>query len=89
MRRISTHEVNEVLNELTTRARPPQSQGHPVRFYYATQVAVKPPTIIAWSNLPEAVPESYLRYLHNGFRKAWGFVGAPIRIHLRRRGEDE
>ena len=88
-RRIPTHEVNEVLQELTTRARPPQSQGHPVRFYYATQVAVEPPTIVAWSNLPEAVPDSYVRYLHNGFRKAWGFVGAPIRIHLRRRGEEE
>ena len=87
-RRIPTHEVNEVLNALVTRARPPQSQGHPVRFYYATQVAVEPPTIVAWSNLPEAVPETYLRYLHNGFRKAWGFVGAPIRIHLRRRGEE-
>lgn len=88
-RRIPTHEVNEVLKELVTRARPPQSQGHPVRFYYATQVTVEPPTIVAWSNLPEAVPENYLRYLQNGFRKAWGFVGAPIRLHLRRRGEDE
>lgn len=88
-RRIPTHEVNEVLQELTTRARPPQSQGHPVRFYYATQVAVEPPSIVAWSNLPDAVPDSYLRYLHNGFRKAWGFIGAPIRIHLRRRGEEE
>ena len=87
-RRVPTHEVNEVLNELVTRARPPQSQGHPVRFYYATQVAIEPPTIVAWSNLPEAVPESYQRYLHNGFRKAWGFMGSPIRIVLRRRGEE-
>lgn len=89
MRRISTHEVNEVLNELVTRARPPQAQGHPVRFYYATQVAVKPPTVIAWSNFPDGITDSYLRYLHNGFRKAWGFVGAPIRLHIRRRGEEQ
>jgi GTPase len=88
-RRIPTHEVNEVLQALVTRARPPQSQGHPVRFYYGTQVAVEPPTIVAWCNLPDAVPESYLRYLHNGFRKAWEFKGAPIRINLRRRGEEE
>jgi GTPase len=89
MRRIPTHEVNQVLNELVTRARPPQSQGHAVRFYYATQVSVKPPTIVAWGNMPDAVPDSYVRYLQNGFRKAWGFEGAPIRLHLRRRGEDE
>src|SRR5690606_34547325 len=54
-RRVPTHEVNEVLNALVTRAKPPQAQGHPVRFYYATQVAVEPPTIVAWSNMPEAV----------------------------------
>ena len=60
-----------------------------MRFYYATQVAVAPPTIVAWSNFPDAVPENYLRYLHNGFRKAWGFRGAPIRISLRRRGEGD
>ncbi|HEX6926255.1 MAG TPA: ribosome biogenesis GTPase Der [Longimicrobiaceae bacterium] len=87
-RRIPTHEVNEVLNQLVTRTRPPQYQGHPVRFYYATQVAIEPPTIVAWTNLPEGVPESYLRYLHNGFRRAWGFMGAPLRIRLKRRGEE-
>lgn len=88
-RRVPTHEVNEVLNALVSRTRPPQSQGRAVRFYYATQVAIEPPTIIAWSNLPDAVPESYLRYLHNGFRKAWGFFGSPLRIRLRRRGEEK
>ena len=35
------------IDELVTRTRPPHSQGHPVRFYYATQVAVRPPTIVA------------------------------------------
>jgi GTP-binding protein len=88
-RRIPTHEVNEVVSELVTRARPPHVQGHPVRFYYGTQVAIEPPTIVLWSNLPEGVPESYLRYLQNGFRKRWGFRGAPLRIHLRRRGEEQ
>lgn len=88
-RRIPTHEVNEVLNALFAKARPPQSQGHPVRFYYATQVSIRPPTIIAWSNLPDRVPENYMRYLQNGFRRAWGFEGAPLRVHLRRRGEEE
>lgn len=87
-RRVSTHEVNEVVGELVTRARPPHAQGHAVRFYYGTQVAVAPPTFVLWSNLPDAVPDSYLRYLHNGFRQRWGFRGAPLRINLRRRGEE-
>jgi len=88
-RRIATHEVNEVLRELVGRTRPPHSQGRPIRFLYATQVAVGPPTFVVWCNLPSEVPESYLRYLHNGFRAHWRFEGAPIRIRLRQRGEDE
>lgn len=87
-RRVATHEVNEVVRELLARTRPPASAGHPVKIYYATQVAVEPPTFVLWSNLPDAIPESYVRYLHNGFRRAWGFLGAPLRINLRRRGEE-
>jgi GTPase len=88
-RRISTHEVNEVLRELVSRARPPHAQGRPVKVLYGTQVAVAPPTFVLWANLPEAIPESYERYLHNGFRDRWGFRGVPMRISLRRRREEE
>ena len=87
-RRIATHEVNEVVRDLIAHARPPHAQGHPVKIYYATQVAVRPPTFVLWSNIPDAIPESYLRYIHNGFRKRWGFLGAPLRLNLRRRGEE-
>ena len=87
-RRVATHEVNEVIRDLVAHARPPHTQGHPVKLYYATQVAVKPPTFVIWSNLPDAIPESYMRYIQNGFRKAWGFLGAPLRLNLRRRGEE-
>ena len=83
-----THEVNEVLRDLTAKARPPHSQGRPVKILYATQVAVHPPTFVLWCNLPEAIPESYLRYIHNGFRDRWGFMGSPLRINLRRRHEE-
>jgi GTP-binding protein len=88
-RRIATHEVNEVLRALVGRTRPPAFAGHPVKFLYGTEVAVKPPTFVLWTNHPDGVAESYLRYLHNGFRDAWGFLGAPLRIELRRRGEEE
>jgi GTPase len=87
-RRIATHEVNEVLRALVSRSRPPHAAGRPVKLLYATQVSVAPPTFVVWSNLPDEVPESYVRYLYNGFRDAWGFVGAPLRIHLRYRGDE-
>ncbi|HYJ80724.1 MAG TPA: ribosome biogenesis GTPase Der [Longimicrobiaceae bacterium] len=88
-RRVATHEVNEVLRALVGRTKPPAHQGHAVKFLYGTQVAVAPPTFVLWTNHPDGVPESYLRYLQNGFRDAWSFTGVPLRIELRRRGEDE
>jgi GTPase len=88
-RRIPTHEVNEALRELVSRAKPPHAQGRPVKLLYGSQVATAPPVIVLWSNLPEAVPESYLRYLQNGFRARWGFAGVPLRLSLRQRREDE
>ncbi len=88
-KRIATHEVNEVVRELVTRARPPHAQGRPVKILYATQAATKPPTFVLWSNYPDGIPDTYVRYLHNGFRDRWGFVGSPIRLSLRRRHEEE
>jgi len=87
--RIPTHEVNEVVRGLYAKARPPHAQGRPVKILYATQVSTAPPTFVLWSNFPDGIPESYIRYLHNGFRAQWGFVGSPLRISLRRRHEDE
>lgn len=90
-RRIPTHEVNEVLENLVERQPPPHSRGRPVRVRYGTQVDTAPPTFVLFSNLPREIPDHYIRYLHNGFRRAWGFVGSPIRIRLResnpRRGD--
>jgi GTPase len=88
-RRVSTHEVNEVLRELVTRTKPPHSAGRPVKFLYGTQASVAPPTFVLFSNLPGEVPDNYLRYLQNGFRAAWGFRGAPLVIKLRTRSEEE
>ena len=36
-----------------------------------------------FSNFPKAVPDHYIRFLHNGFREAWTFMGTPIRIRVR------
>ncbi|HEU4643916.1 MAG TPA: ribosome biogenesis GTPase Der [Gemmatimonadaceae bacterium] len=84
-KRINTSQVNTRLEELLTRRQPPQAAGREVKLLYATQVEVAPPTIAVFGNHPELVQEHYVRYLHNGFREAWGFTGNPLRIVLRRR----
>ncbi|HWZ59056.1 MAG TPA: ribosome biogenesis GTPase Der [Gemmatimonadaceae bacterium] len=84
-KRISTSQVNQTLEALVARRQPPQAQGHDVRLNYATQVEVAPPTFAVFGNHPDLVADHYVRYLHNGFRAAWGFMGAPLRILLRRK----
>ncbi|HEY2855329.1 MAG TPA: ribosome biogenesis GTPase Der [Gemmatimonadaceae bacterium] len=84
-KRIATSEVNERLGELIARLQPPQAAGREVRLNYATQVQTSPPTIAVFGNHPELVEEHYVRYLHNGFREAWGFTGNPLRVLMRRK----
>ncbi|CAN5623731.1 ribosome biogenesis GTPase Der [soil metagenome] len=88
-RRIATHEVNEVVEKLVVRQPPPHANGRAIKFKYSTQVDTAPPTFLLFSNLPGEIPDHYLRYLQNGFRKAWGFDGAPVRIRLRSTAKDE
>jgi GTP-binding protein len=84
-KRITTSEVNTRLEQLVSRLQPPQAAGREVRLMYATQVDVAPPTFAVFGNHPDLVQEHYVRYLHNGFREAWGFRGNPVRILLRRK----
>ncbi|MBX3145737.1 MAG: ribosome biogenesis GTPase Der [Gemmatimonadales bacterium] len=84
-RRVATAEVNKVLESLLARNQPPQKSGEEVRLFYASQIAVAPPTFALISNRPDDVPEHYLRYLTKGFREAWAFSGVPLRLKLRAR----
>ncbi len=84
-KRITTSQVNDQLEQLLARRQPPQAAGREVKLMYATQVEIAPPTIAVFGNHPELVEEHYVRYLHNGFRAAWGFIGNPLRIVLRRK----
>jgi GTP-binding protein len=88
-RRIDTHEVNEVLERLVRRQPPPHHRGRPVKVKYGTQVSVRPPTFAVFANFPKAIPAHYIRYLHNGFREAWTFMGTPIRLRIRSGKDDD
>jgi GTP-binding protein len=48
-------------------------------------VETAPPSIAVFGNAPDLVQEHYIRYLHNGFREAWGFTGNPLRVVMRRK----
>ena len=85
-KRVSTSKVNETLEELLQRRQPSQAAGRDVKLNYATQVEVAPPTIAVFGNAPDLVEEHYIRFIHNSFRAAYGFMGNPLRIVMRRKG---
>ena len=84
-KRVPTAEVNRVLEALIARQSPPQPVGESLRLFYATQIGTAPPRFAVIANRPEEIPESYSRYLVNGFREAWEFTGAPLNIKFRRK----
>ena len=81
--RLSTSQLNKFLEEALDRQGPPTRSGRAIRIKFATQVSVKPPTIIVFANHPEGVTDSYLRYLENRLRSQFGFEGTPIRFEVR------
>ncbi len=86
-RRVSTGDLNRVLEQAVQAHQPPYVRGRRLKFFYATQVSVRPPTIVIFTNRPEDVHFSYERFLTNKFREAFGFKGIPLRIQYRQRGE--
>jgi GTP-binding protein len=59
-----------------------------VKYYYITQVGIKPPTFVVFVNYPDGVHFSYLRYIENNLRESFGFSGTPVRIFAKRRREE-
>lgn len=88
-KRISTGQLNKLVKE-AVEAHPPASKpGKWVKFYYATQADVKPPTFVFFTNDADSVHFSYKRYLENQIRGAFGFEGTPIRLVFRTRQHTE
>lgn len=83
--RIRTGEFNEVLQEALSLRQPPSDKGVQPKIFYGFQARVKPPEFVLFCSHPERLHFSYLRYLENRVRDAFGFVGTPIRFRLRDR----
>ncbi|MCC3373496.1 ribosome biogenesis GTPase Der [Cohnella sp. REN36] len=87
--RISTHLLNDVIADAVAITPPPTDKGRRLRVNYATQVSVKPPTILVFVNDPELMHFSYERYLENKIRAAFDFEGTPLRLFTRRKSDQE
>jgi len=84
-RRLSTSALNKVLREAIEAHQPSIFQGKRLKFFYATQTAVRPPTITVFVSRADGVHFSYQRYLANRFRQALGLTGSPLRVRYQSR----
>ena len=82
-RRVPTAQLNRWLEGAVDHHPPPLAAGRRLKLRYITQVKARPPTFALFASKPQALPESYRRYLVNGIGAEFGLAGVPIRLLLR------
>lgn len=82
--RVPTARLNRWLDDVQAYHPPPAVSGRRVRFKYATQAKVRPPTFVVQCTRPEGLPASYERYMINELRATFDMPGVPIRLYLRK-----
>jgi GTP-binding protein len=88
-RRVPTAALTAWLRDATLRRPAPNARGKQPRFFYATQVAIEPPTFVIFASEVATLHFSYKRFLENQLRDTFGFSGTPIRLVLRERAREE
>jgi len=83
--RVQTAEVNRAIKEMVAERQPPQAGGAEVKLLYGSQIGEAPPTFAIVSSRPDSIPDSYRRFVINGLRARFGFLGTPIRLRFTRR----
>ncbi len=81
--RISTGRLNRWLEGVVASHPPPAVAGRRLKIRYITQVKTRPPGFVISCSRPDAMPQSYVRYLVNALRETFAMPGVPIRIMLR------
>ncbi len=81
--RINTGMVNRIIEDAVYREEPSLHKGRRIKFFYASQVATKPPCFVCFVNYPNAVHFSYKRYLVNQLRQMIPLTLTPIKLYFR------
>jgi GTP-binding protein len=87
--RVPTARLNKLVRAALEHSQPPLCQNRRPKVYYATQVAVEPPTIVIFCNEPRAIAAPYRRYLLGVFREHLEFGEVPIKLYLRKRARTD
>ncbi|MBI2807710.1 MAG: ribosome biogenesis GTPase Der [Planctomycetes bacterium] len=81
--RVGTGDLNRVIQQAMLDQSPAVRQNRLPKVYYATQVAILPPTIVLFTNGPGLFDPTYRRYLLKTLRDHFRFPDVPIKLYLR------
>ncbi len=83
--RVSTAELNRVVEGIMAVRQPRSKLGKQPKIYYATQLEVDPPTIALFVNIPDMFDNNYLRFFINRLREELPYAEVPIKLLIRGR----
>lgn len=89
LHRVTTGQLNKQLRLAVAQNPPPIHLNRRPKIFYATQVAVQPPTVVLFCSDPKAISPQYQRYLLRVFRDSLDFGEVPIKLYLRRRDHED
>ena len=83
--KVSTSDINRVVQSAVERHNPPLVKKVRAKIYYTTQCGTCPPTFLLFVNNKRHLRKSYERYLYNCIRESFGIIGVPIILKFRNR----
>ncbi len=89
MKRVTTGELNRLIQQIRTSGAGSFHKGRVARILYGTQASIKPTVFVLFVNQARIFHFSYVRHIENCLREAYGFQGVPIRIEIREGNDAE
>jgi len=82
---VNTYEINnkefyEFIKMITNEKTHPIKKNKVIKFKFAKQVDIRPPTFVIFSNYPDLIHFAYKRYIKNSIRREYGFWGSAIKL---------
>lgn len=82
-KKVSTSDLNRVLEQAVNEHQPPLIGGRRVKLRYAHLGGLNPPRVIIHGNQVDKLSQAYTKYLIGVFRKAFKWVGTPVTIEYK------
>jgi GTP-binding protein len=86
-KRIGTRELNKAIQSEMIQRPPRFPKNKIAKILYATQIAVDAPTFVMFVNHKSRVNFAFKKRVENTIRKHFGFIGVPLVIKYKNRGE--